>query len=100
MKLDFTEVTKWLIKLHNKVFITVIVMSIKILPLVVIVSRNIKFNIVQKLAIRKKTTVKGVIYSIIARYRKGGLHINTLLMDQEFNEINADIINQKINVNP
>ena len=42
--------------------------------------RNVKFNTVQNLANRNKSTLLLVMYSIIDQYMKGGLHNNNLLM--------------------
>ena len=98
--MDFVDVPIFLIKLHNKVFISVDVMFVTKMSFIVSVSRNIKFNTVQKLKNKKKSTILVLIDAIIAQYRKLGFHINTIFIDQEFNAPKEDIINRQINLNP
>ena len=87
VKMDFVEFPKWLIKLHDKLFITVGMMFINRMPFLISVLRNIKFSTIQKMANIKKATLLGGIGTIIAQYRKGGFHIKTLLLDQKFNAL-------------
>ena len=63
-------VPKWLIKLHNNVFIEVDVIFINIMPFMVTVLRNIKFNTVQNMANKKKSTLLGQIDVILSQYRR------------------------------
>ena len=63
-------VPKWLIKLHNKVFIEVDAIFINIMPFMVTVLRNIKFNTVQNMANKKKSTLLGQIDVILSQYRR------------------------------
>ena len=87
VKMDFVEFPKWLIKLHDKLFITLGMMFINRMPFIISVLRNIKFSTIQKMANIKKATLLGGIGTIIAQYRKGGFHIKTLLLDQKFNAL-------------
>ena len=87
VKMDFVEFPKWLIKLHDKLFITVGMMFINRMPFLISVLRNIKFSTIQKMANIKKATLLGGIGTIIAQYRKGGFHIKILLLDQKFNAL-------------
>ena len=50
-------------------------------------SIKIKFNTIKKLAIQKKAKLLLGIDAIISQFRKGGLNINTILTDQEFNAL-------------
>ena len=94
------EVPKWLIKLHNKVFISVDVMFTSRMTSMVSVLRNIKFNAIQNLENRNKATLLGGIDVIIVCYRKGVFNTNNLLIDQDFNATEGDIFKQHINFNP
>ena len=64
------------------------------------VLRNIKFNTVHNMTNRKNAKLQGVIGEIFVWHRKGEFHISTILMEWEFNALEEDIINRKINFNP
>ena len=70
VKIDFVKVPKWLIKLHNTVFISVNLIFINRMSFMVSVSKNIKFNAIHNFANMNKGTPLRVIDTIIERYRE------------------------------
>ena len=53
-------------------------------PLLVTLSRNIKFGMMEAVADRKEATVLKCIKGVISLYRKAGFKVTIALMDGEF----------------
>ena len=59
-------------------------MYVNKVPLLVTLSRNVKFGTVEAVADRKEATLLKCIGAVVILYRKAGFNITTTLMDREF----------------
>ena len=73
-----------ILKHYGEVTLCVDFMYVNKVPLLVTLSRNIKFGTVEAVADRKETTILKCIKGAVALYRKAGFTVTTALMDGEF----------------
>ena len=73
-----------ILKHYGEVTLCVDFMYVNKVPLLVTLSRNIKFGTVEAVANRKETTILKCIKGVVALYRKAGFTVTTALMDGEF----------------
>ena len=80
MSVDITSILKY----YGKITLCVDLMYMKKVPLLVTLSRNIKFGTMEAVADRKEATMLKCIKGVVSLYRKAGFRVTTALMDGEF----------------
>ena len=80
MPVDITSILKY----YGEVTLCVDLMYVNRVPLLVTLSRNIKFGTVEAVKDRKEATLLKGIATVTSLYRKAGFKITTALMDGEF----------------
>ena len=73
-----------ILKHYGEVTLCVDFMYVNKVPLLVTLSRNVKFGTVEAVADRKEATILKCIKGVVALYRKAGFTVTTALMDGEF----------------
>ena len=73
-----------ILKHYGEVTLCVDFMYVNKVPLLVTLSRNIKFGTMEAVADRKEATILKCIKGVVALYRKAGFTVTTALMDGEF----------------
>ena len=77
---DITHILKY----YGKVTLCIDLMYVNKVPLLVTLSRNVKFGTVEAVKDRKETTLMKSIATVVTLYRKAGFTVTTALMDGEF----------------
>ena len=80
MSVDLTSILKH----YGEVTLCVDLMYVNTVPLLVTLSRNIKFGTVEAVPDRKEATILRCIKGVVSLYRKTGSKVTTALMDGEF----------------
>ena len=80
MSVDLTTILKH----YGEVTLCVDFMYVNKVPLLVTLSRNIKFGTMEAVADRKEATILKCIKGVVILYRKAGFKVTTALMDGEF----------------
>ena len=80
MSVDLTTILKH----YGEVTLCVDFMYVNKVPLLVTLSRNIKFGTMEAVADRKEATILKCIKGVVTLYRKAGFTVTTALMDGEF----------------
>ena len=73
-----------ILKHYREVTLCVDFMYVNKVPLLVTLSRNIKFGTMEAVADRKEATILKCIKGVVTLYRKAGFTVTTALMDGEF----------------
>ena len=73
-----------ILKIYGEVTLCVDLMYVNKIPLLVTLSRNVKFGTVEAVMDRKEATLLKSIANVATLYRKAGLKVTTALMDGEF----------------
>ena len=73
-----------ILKHYGEVTLCVDFMYVNKVPLLVTLSRNVKFGTIEAVADRKEATILKCIKGVVALYRKAGFTVTTALMDGEF----------------
>ena len=73
-----------ILKHYGEVTLCVDFMYVNKVPLLVTLSRNIKFGTMEAVADRNKATILKCIKGVVTLYRKAGFKVTTALMDDEF----------------
>jgi hypothetical protein len=81
---DYMKVPKELLKLHNEVFLTTDIFSVKKIPFFLTLSRKICFTSVNHLADRTVPQIFKAFKEMYQYYLKRGFHITTVHADGEF----------------
>ena len=69
---------------YGEITLCVDLMNVNKVPLLVTLSRNIKFGTMEAVADRKESTLLKCIKGVVALYRKAGFRVTIALMDGEF----------------
>ena len=77
---DITHILKY----YGEVTLCIDLMYVNKVPLLVTLSRNMKFGTVEAVKDRKETTLMKSITTVVTLYRKAGFTVTTALMDGEF----------------
>ena len=77
---DITHILKY----YGEVTLCIDLMYVNKVPLLVTLSRNLKFGTVEAVKDRKETTLMKSIATVVTLYRKAGFTVTTALMDGEF----------------
>ena len=77
---DITHILKY----YGEVTLCIDLMYVNKVPLLVTLSRNVKFGTVEAVKDRKETTLMKSITTVVTLYRKAGFTVTTALMDSEF----------------
>ena len=80
MSVDITPILKY----YGEVTLCVDLMYVNKVPLLVTLSRNVKFGTVEAVKDRKETTLLRSIATVATLYPKAGFKVTTVLMDGEF----------------
>ena len=80
VSVDITPILKY----YGEVTLCVDLMYVNKVPLLVTLSRNVKFGTVEAVKDRKETTLLRSIATVATLYRKAGFKVTTTLMDGEF----------------
>ena len=80
MSVDLTTILKH----YGEVTLCVDFMYVNKVPLLVTLSRNIKFGTMEAVADRKEATILKCIKGVVSLYHKAGFTVTTALMDGEF----------------
>ena len=80
MLVDLTTILKH----YGEVTLCVDFMYVNKVPLLVTLSRNIKFGTMEAVADRKEATILKCIKGVVTLYRRAGFTVTTALMDGEF----------------
>ena len=80
MSVDLTTILKH----YGEVTLCVDLMYVNKVPLLVTLSRNIKFGTVEAVSDRKEATILKCVKGVVSLYRKAGFKVTTTLMDGEF----------------
>ena len=73
-----------ILKHYGEVTLCVDLMYVNKVPLLVTLSRNIKFGTMEAVADRKEATILNCIKGVVTLYRKAGFKVTTALMDGDF----------------
>ena len=73
-----------ILKFYGEVALCVDLMYVNKIPLLVTLSRNVKFRTVEAVMDRKEATLLKSIANVATLYRKAGFKVTTALMDGEF----------------
>ena len=84
---------------YGEVTLCVDLMYVNKVPLLVTLSRNIKFGTMEAVADRKETTLLKSIKGVISLYRKAGFKITVALMDGEFVPLRGGLAELGIRLN-
>ena len=76
--------TTSILKYYDEITLCVDLMYVNKVPLLVTLSRNIKFGTMEAVADRKEATLLKCIKGVVSLYRKAGFKVTTVLMDGEF----------------
>ena len=76
--------TTSILKYYGEITLCVDIMYVNKVPLLVTLSRNIKFGTVEAVADRKEATLLKCIKGVVSLYQKAGFKVTTALMDGEF----------------
>ena len=76
--------TTSILKYYGEITLCVDIMYVNKVPLLVTLSRNIKFGTMEAVADRKEATLLKCIRGVVSLYRKAGFKVTTALMDGEF----------------
>ena len=77
---DITHILKY----YGEVTLCIDLMYVNKVPLLVTLSRNVKFGMVEAVKDRKETTLMKSIATVVTLYWKAGFTVTTALMDGEF----------------
>ena len=80
MSVDLTPILKY----YGEITLCVDLMYVNKVPLLVMLSRNIKFGTMDVVADWKEATILKCIKGVVSLYRKAGFKVTTALMDGEF----------------
>ena len=80
MSVDLTTILKH----YGEVTLCVDLMYVNKVPLLVTLSRNIKFGTVEAVLDQKEATILRCVKGVVSLYRKAGFKVTTTLMDGEF----------------
>ena len=80
MPVDISSILKY----YGEVTLCVDLMYMNKVPLLVTLSRNVKFGMVDAVADQKEATLLKCIGAVVTLYRKAGFKVTTTLMDGEF----------------
>ena len=80
VSVDITPILKY----YGEVTLCVDIMYVNKVPLLVTLSRNVKFGTVEAVKDRKETTLLKSSATVVTLYRKAGFKVTTALMDGEF----------------
>ena len=92
---DITSILKY----YGEVTLCVDLMYVNRVPLLVTLSRNIKFGTVEAVKDRKEATLLKGIATVTALYRKAGFKVTTALMDGEFVPLHGGLAEIGITLN-
>jgi hypothetical protein len=95
--MDYVQIPKDIMSLNRNVTLAIEIMFVNGLPLLVSISRKIKFTTVEYLIGRKQHHLVNSIRKIINLYKQRGFTIETALMDREFECLRGDL--PEINLN-
>ena len=76
--------TTSILKYYGEITLCVDLMYVNKVPLLVTLSRNIKFGTMEAVADRKEATLLKCIKGVVSLYRNAGFKVTTALMDGEF----------------
>ena len=80
VSVDITSILKY----YSEITLCVDLMYVNKVPLLVTLSRNIKFGKMEAVADRKEATMLKLIKGVVSLYQKAGLKVTSALMDGEF----------------
>ena len=80
VSVDITHILKY----YGEVTLCIDLMYVNKVPLLVTLSRNVKFGTVEAVKDRKEATLMKSIATVVTLYRKAGFKVTTALMDGEF----------------
>ena len=80
VSVDITHILKY----YGEVILCIDLMYVNKVPLLVTLSRNVKFGTVEAVKDRKEATLLKGIATVVTLYRKAGFTVTTALMDGEF----------------
>jgi hypothetical protein len=84
---------------YRNVTLAADVMHVNGIPMLVTISRNIRFGTVEPLPNRNISTLVRGIQSVVTVYKRAGFHITTALMDGEFDPMRGDLADMGIALN-
>ena len=95
VSVDITSILKY----YGEVTVCVDHMYVNKVPLLVILSQNVKFGTVEAVADQKEATLLKCIGAVVTLYRKAGFKITTVLMDGEFMPLHGGLTELGITLN-
>ena len=99
MVIDYVEVPPDVLLNHRHVTLAADIMFVNKMPILVTVSRTIRFVTAERLINRKGITIATSIRSVIKLYMLRGFKIHTCLMDSEFECFREDLLDNFILLN-
>ena len=84
---------------YGEITLCVDLMYVNRVPLLVTLSRNIKFGTMEAVADQKETTLLKCIKGVISLYRKAGFKVTVVLMDGEFVPLHGGLAKLGIRLN-
>ena len=95
MPVDISSILKY----YGEVTLCVDLMYMNKVPLLVTLSRNVKFGMVDAVADQKEATLLKYIGAVVTLYRKAGFKVTTTLMDGEFVPLHGGLTELGVTLN-
>ena len=95
VSIDLTTILKH----YGEITLCVDLMYVNKVPLLVTLSRNIKFGTMEAVSDRKEATILKCIKGVVTLYRKAGFKVTTALMDNEFVPLRGGLAELGIRLN-
>lgn len=84
---------------YKEITLCIDIMHVNGIPMLVSISRNIRFGTIEPISNRKQETLLRAIKSILAIYKQSGFRVTRALMDNEFEVLRNDLADMGILLN-